>query len=362
MRIVFLNSIQMFGGGEVWLLRTMRAFRDRGHDVQLVCRPRVPLEKRARDSGFHVHAVRFRGDFDPVATLKIWRILRKCHTDVICTNMDKELRVGGLAAVLAGVKAIVPRRGSDYPLKNTLAYQWSYGSLADGVIANSESTKQTLLKNAPWLDPEKIRVIYNGIDPGPFQDPPRTNIRRIFGIPQDQFLVGFVGLLDERKGVSTLVRAFGNLLDAYPETHLLLAGEGRMESSLREQSKSFQTHVTFAGFRDDIPEIMKSIDALVLPSLWEGFGIVLIEAMAAGKPVITTQVSNMPEIVTHEQEGFLVPINDSDALQKNIAKLIDDPELQERMGKNGRETVNQRFTIDRMIDEIESYFNDLMQD
>ncbi|NQT26861.1 glycosyltransferase family 4 protein [candidate division KSB1 bacterium] len=360
MRIVFINSIQMFGGGEIWLLRAMHALSERGHKVCLICRPNVPLEIRAKNAGFTVHTIRMRGDFDPYIIFRIMQILRRFRAEVVCTNMDKELRLGGLAARFAGVKAIVPRRGSDYPLKNTLVYRWSYCSIADGIIANSQSTKQTLLKNAPWLDPEKIRVIYNGIDVRPFQSPPEIDLRESFNIPKDRFLIGFVGLLDERKGVPNLMAAFKLVLKETQNAHLLLAGEGQLETSLREQSRSFRENVTFVGFRDDIHEIMKGIDVLVLPSLWEGFGIVLIEAMAAGTPVITTQISNMPEIVTHRHDGFLVPVNDPSALKEMILRLLSDKSLRDQIGRNGQQTVGKRFTIDRMTDEIEDYFGKLI--
>ncbi len=360
MRIVFINSIKMFGGGEIWLLRTMNALSERGHKVCLICRPNVPLESRAQKAGFQVHPVRMRGDLDPLVIKKIWILLRRFHTDVVCTNMDKELRLGGLAARLAGVKAVVPRRGSDYPLKNMFAYRWSYGTLADGIIANSESTKQTLLKNAPWLNPKKIRVIYNGIDTRPFQLPSQSDLRQSLNIPKNRFLVGYVGLLDQRKGLTTLITAFQQLLDEFPRAHLLITGEGELETALRRQSRAFANHVTFAGFREDIPEIMKTIDVLTLPSLWEGFGIVLIEAMATSTPVITTRISNMPEIVTDGHDGLLVPVNDPTGLKNAMLRFATDSAFRKKTGQNGRETVNRRFTIDRMIREIESYFKSLI--
>ncbi len=360
MRIVFINSIKMFGGGEIWLLRTMNALSERGHKVCLICRPNVPLESRAKNAGFKVHTVRMRGDLDPIVISKIWIILRRFRADVVCTNMDKELRLGGSAARLAGVKAVVPRRGSDYPLKNTLAYRWSYETLADGIIANSKSTKQTLLKNAPWLNPRKIRVIYNGIDTRPFQTVSQSDMHESLNIPKNRFLVGFVGLLDKRKGLTTLLTAFEQLLDDLPESHLLITGEGELETALRRQSHPFLNHVTFTGFREDIPEIMNTIDVLVLPSLWEGFGIVLIEAMAASTPVITTRISNMPEIVTDGHDGLLVPINDPTELKNAMLRFATDSAFRKKTGQNGQETVNQRFTIDRMIQEMESYFKSLI--
>lgn len=356
MRILFINSIQMFGGGEVWLLTMMRALTERGHRVHLLCRPKVPLETRARAEGYDVHTLRIRGDFDPVAVFKTWRLLRRLRVDVVCTNMDRELRFGGLAAGLAGVSGVVPRRGSDYPLKDTWVYRWTYNHLASGIIANSRATKRSLLRNAPWLQPERIQVIYNGVDPSRFLSPSRTGFRDALGIPDGAFLVGFVGQLDERKGVETLVRGFRTFSADFPDARLILVGTGQEEMRLRKLSETLRDRVIFAGYREDVDEVMKAIDVLVLPSLWEGFGIVLIEAMAAGKPVLTTLVSNMPEIVTDGQDGFLIPPRDADALAKALVRLAGNPKFRKRMGRNGQRTVRERFTLDRMVDETEALF------
>ncbi len=356
MRILFINSIRMFGGGEIWLLTMMHALRERGHYVSLLCRPDVPLENRAKRKGFSVFTLSFRGDFDPILIYRTWKLIRKLKIDIVCTNMDKELRFGGIAARLAGIRAIVPRRGIDYPLKNTAAYRFSYNHIASGVIANSLSTKQTLMKNCYWLNPEKIRVIYNGIEMKRFSGSTKKNPRTELGIPGKNYLYGFVGQLDKRKGVETLLESFAMLSQKNRNTTLLMVGEGKLRSRLEKMAGQCKGQVVFAGFRDDIPDIMKSIDALVLPSLWEGFGIVLIEAMAAGKPVITTNVSNMPEIISEGREGYLVSPSDSEDLQDAMRKLFNHPAQGRKMGKNGRETVRLRFTLKRMVDDTESYF------
>ena len=359
MKICFINSIQMFGGGEIWLFNTMKELQNRNHTVHLICRPGTVLEKRARERGFSVHAITMRGDFDPVTIWKTSRLFKKLDIDVVCTNMDKELRFGGIAAKIAGVKAVVPRRGIDYPLKSHLAYRYSYNRLASGVIANSKSTKKSLLKNAPWLDPDRIRVIYNGIDPDRFSGPPSHSIRREFSIGDSDFVIGFVGQLDERKGVSTLVKAFSRM--PCTGSVLIMAGEGQREQHLKSLAEQTGAPpIVFTGFRDDIDDIMKAVDILVLPSLWEGFGIVLIEAMAAAKPVITTTLSNMPEIVRHNTDGLLIPADDEEALYSAMKFFMDNPDRKEEMGKTAQKKVRSYFTVARMVDETEKFFKEML--
>ncbi|NOY77688.1 MAG: glycosyltransferase [Calditrichaeota bacterium] len=360
---VFVNSIQMFAGGEIWMLTAMRGLRDRGHRISLICRPGTELARRAAEDGFPVFTMSFRGDFDPVSILKAAKILRKLRPDGILTNMDKELRIAGLAAKIVGVPVVLPRRGSDYPLKNHLAYRFSYTKLATAVLANSESTKRTLLKNAPWLPPQRVRVIYNGINPEPYLSPPKKNLREEWGISENDFVVGFVGQLDERKGIQDLLEGFRQFVETRKEATLFLCGAGPLQSKVEQfaRENGLESRIKLAGFRNDIPEVMKMIDVLVLPSLWEGFGIVVIEAMAAARPVIVSRASNLPEIVS-EREGILVPPHAPQELARAFERLAAQPDLRRKLGKNGRERVQRFFTRDRMIRALESYFFELVNE
>jgi len=358
MNILFVNSIRMFGGGEIWMLITLEGLRDRGHDVGLVCRPDTELERRAAGRGITVHPLKIMGDFNPVSILMTRQIIRKNHYTIVLTNMDRELRFAGLAARMAGGTAVFPRRGIDYPLKNRWQYRFAYNRLAHTIVANSEATRQALLRNAPWLDGSRIRVIYNGIDPRRYQTPPDKNLRQALGIPDDVPVAGFVGQLDERKGIHALMGAFEKVHARFPRAVLMLTGEGPMAHDIAAWSgeKGLDNVVRMTGFRKDIPEIMKILDFLVLPSLWEGFGIVLIEAMAAGRACITTNVSSMPEIVLDNETGIVVPADDEDALAHAMIRLLDNPDMRMRYGENGRRRVEDRFTLSRMVGEYEALF------
>ena len=152
------------------------------------------------------------------------------------------------------------------------------------------------------------------------------------------------------------MRAFCRIAAKNPTVYLIMVGEGPLKRRLELISGKYRDRVHFTGFREDIENIMKTIDVLLLPSLWEGFGIVLIEAMAAGKPVITTRISNMPEIVTHLKDGLLVPPSDESALTEAMATLVNSRMLRQKMGKQGRDKVKNQFTQERMVDETEMYF------
>lgn len=355
MRILFVNSIQMFAGGEIWLLTTMVELQRRGHYVHLLCRPETELARKALARGLPVTTMQMRSDLDPVTMYQTWRLLRRYRLEAIITNMDKELRFAGLAARLAGIRGIFPRRGIDYPLKNRWRYRFAYNVLATRVIANSRATKKALLKNASWLKPERVMVIHNGIDPSPFAGPSGSVLPELTPRSGPETIIGFVGQLDERKGVQILLPAFAQLHQQIPTVRLLLVGRGSLEGWIRDfiRSQDLTEAVSLTGFRDDIVAVMTAIDVLVLPSFWEGFGIVLIEAMAAAKPVISTRVSSMPEIVMQGQTGLLVAPGNVAELANALFELVKNPALAARMGAAGRQRVLDYFNLDRMISELE---------
>ncbi len=359
MNILFINSIQMFGGGEVWMLRTLNELRQRGHKVYLICRPNTELAERAREQHLEVYTIKMRGDFDPVTIWQCARLFRKLNVDVVLTNMDKELRFAGLAARLGHQCVIISRRGIDYPLKNKLHYRFSYNVLADAIIANSNATKNSLLRNAPWLDPKRIVVIYNGVHPETFDHHSIPTRRAKWGIRPTDRVIGFIGQLDERKGLHALLKAFERTANRHQFVHLVLVGKGPLHDWIASKRLD---RVHLVGFDSNIPAVIKSIDCLVLPSRWEGFGIVLIEAMAGGKPCITTRVSSMPEIVVDGQTGIVVPVDDVDALDEAMTFIAENPKKSTEWGAAGKERVEQMFRLDRSIDELEDFIIRLIEE
>jgi glycosyltransferase involved in cell wall biosynthesis len=302
-----------------------------------------------------------KGDLGPLTVWRTRRLLKTLAIDLVLTNMDKELRFAGLAAKWAGGVPLVSRRGIDYPLKDRLHYRLTYNWLATIVVANSQATKDSLLRHAPWLNPERVKVIYNGIDPDPFMQPTALDLRAHLGLAKDSRLIGFVGQLDERKGWHTMMPAFVQTARRHPNAHLVAVGVGPLQKWIEHYAsvQGVGERVHLLGFRDDIVDVMKNIDMLLLPSLWEGFGIVMVEAMAAAKPVIVTNVSSMPEVVVEGQTGYIVPVRDPAALANAMLKLLADEQVAQNMGMAGRQRVLDHFTLDHMVDQYESLFNSL---
>ncbi|MFH1941979.1 MAG: glycosyltransferase family 4 protein [bacterium] len=358
LNLLFINSITMYGGGEVWMVNTMAALRRRGHRVFLMCRHGADILSHVKGTDVDAIPLRIRGDFDPITIVRVARFIKQNRIHVILTNMDKELRFAGMAAKLTGVKLVISLKGVDRPLKNRLHYRFTYKSLATTIVVNSEATKRTLLRSASWLSPDRVRVLYHGIDPVLFSDERTTDLRAELRIPPRVPLMGFVGRFNVQKGIIYLLHAFKMVLDEIPNAHLLMAGEGDLKDTIiafaAANGCSDRLHLT--GFRRDIANVMRTMDMLVLPSLWEGFGIVLIEAMAAKKPCVAARTSSIPEIVVHNDTGIIVPPKDAPSLARAMIALIKDKALAASMGLKGWKVVQEKFRLDRMIDDYEALF------
>ena len=320
--ICFFNSCKSWGGGEKWHYDMAVRLNDDSFNTFVITGKKSELSHRIQKTDVQNHAV----DISNLSFLnlfkvfKIYRILksRKIHTIII--NLSEDLKIAGPAARLAGVKNIIYRRGSAIPIKNSLSNRFLFRHIITGIIANSEQTQKTILQNNPDLFPEnKIKVIYNGIDID------INNTRNaepvVYQRQENEILLGNAGRLVTQKGQKFLIEIAQKLKTRNIKFKLLIAGEGKLLNELKQyaKDKGVSKEILFLGFVENIRRFMKTIDIFLLTSLWEGFGYVIVEAMAAAKPVIAFDVSSNPEIIGDGETGYLV--------KNNIKEFADKIEL-----------------------------------
>jgi glycosyltransferase involved in cell wall biosynthesis len=328
----------------------------RGHAVALAAKPGSAVLERAADAGLPTLPVAFRSDADLPSFLAVHRFCRRSRPDALCLNMDRVLRVAGPAAKLAGVRVILPRRGSEFALKDGPLYRWTYRRIATGMIVNSEATARTLLRDVRWRPAGRLHVLPNGVDVARFENArAREAVREELGLPREALAVAVVGELTSRKNAALLLEAVPALLRRFPLLHVLLAGEGREREPLarRADELGIAPRVRFLGFRRDVPDLLAASDLLVHPARVEGFGYAVVEAMAAGLPVVATNASSLPELVDPGVTGLLVPPGDREALERAVASYLGDPELRRRAGRAGRERARREFSLERRLEELE---------
>jgi glycosyltransferase involved in cell wall biosynthesis len=353
-RVAVVNTARNYGGQEAMAALLAERLGQRGHDVRFVCRPVFPALERLRGV-VPVDPVLGGIDWSPLGLLRARRLLRAGRIEVVLATTNKDMRSAAIAAWSLGIPVVV-RRAMARPLRDSLHYRFLYGRLPAHIVTNSHATLRIMLDSAPWIDPARTSVIHNGIDPGPFREGKPADL----GVPRGALTVGFVGRFVDWKGVLTLADAWRILAPRLPEAHLVLVGEGEMEPEMRRRLRGVE-RVHWAGFRTDVPAVMKALDVLAFPSVREGFGLAAVEAMAAGVPVVAARAAALPEVVEHEGQGLLVPPGDARSLAMAIERLARDDELRARLGASGRARVDRDFDEAGMVDRYETVLADTIQ-
>ena len=289
--------------------------------------------------------------------------------DVVHTHTSKAGILGRLAAKIARVSTVVHTPhghvffGHFGPVLSRI-FLWVerlIAPLTDRVVALTagESKDYADLKLYPR---EKIAAIHSGVDVEKFKKVPVGAVekKRSLGLEQKGLVVGFIGWLLPIKGPMHLLKAMEDVWRDHDDTSVVFIGKGDLDVDLRAEALKISANgrVNFLGWRSDIDEIMPVFDIFVLPSLNEGMGRVLVEAMAAGKPIVASNVGGIPDLVQHGYNGLLVPPGDEKALAAAIRQLIDDPDKAKIMGQRGRELCHQ-FSVESMVEKIDALYTEL---
>jgi glycosyltransferase involved in cell wall biosynthesis len=360
-RICFFNSLPTWGGGEKWHLDISTRLKANGYDVFVITSRKSELYKRLQYTPIRTYQVNVSNlsFLNPFRVSSIARIFNREKTKTLIVNLSSDLKAAGLAAKIAGVQNVIYRRGSAIPIRNTALNRFIYRNLVTEIIANSEETKRTILYNNPNLiNINKIRVIYNGIDLDEYRvSKSQVLYRRADG----EIILGNAGRLTEEKGHIYLLELARILKSRKIRFKLLIAGSGKLKHKLEKMAKSYKVdkEVKFLGFVKDIRSFNHSIDIFLLTSLWEGFGYVMVEAMAEEKPVIAFDIRSSAEIIADGQTGFIVEKGNIEELAEKVSYLHNNEDLRKEFGKKGRERVEKYFTISRALKKIEDILEEL---
>lgn len=355
MKIFFINSTKTWGGGEKWHLETAFNLQNKGHNVAILALHGKELYNRSLAAGIRTFPVSITNIsfINPFCLFALMRLFRNEKPDVVILNFSADIKAAGMAAKITGIKNIVYRRGSAIPIRNTFINRFLYKTFVTHIIANSEETRRTILQNNPELFPsEKITIIYNGINLAQIDSMPDT---KIFPREDAEILIGNVGRLVLQKGQKYLIEMARLLKNRNIRFKILIGGEGPLEASLKQKAAEagVDDRIVFMGFIKNIKAFMTTIDIFVLPSIWEGFGYVLVEAMACRKPVVAFNISSNPEIIDDNITGYLVDPMDIAAFTEKVEYLSRYPDRRHSLGSAGRKRVEEWFEIGRNQKKVE---------
>jgi glycosyltransferase involved in cell wall biosynthesis len=364
MKVLHLITELELGGAERLLATVLPKFDQAKLEVSVAyLYGDAPLRSGLEQAGIRVTKLDSRSKFDWATFSRLVKLLRHERIDILHTHLIQ----ADLLGYFAGRRARVPRIVSTK--HNTHYFRAHHGWLArfdplvnrrlSCIVAVSEAVKQFYIQTE-GLDPSLIEVIYNGIDLEEFQKAKPLGKSEL-GLKETDLVVCAIGSLTEKKNHSFLLQIWPDIAQRIPRAHLVLVGDGPLRPILEKLGDDPRTtgKVHFLGRRSDVPSLLRTADLFVLPSLWEGFGIAVLEAMAAGIPVIASNVDGIREIVRTGQDGLLLDPRSAQAWQDAIQTLLTDPVQARTLATSARSRA-QQFSLRDTVSKLESLYERLM--
>ncbi len=358
MRILYLTESMRWSGGAEQLLLMARALKERGHDLVVACQPGSDIQARAQAAGLPIEPVRMRQDYDVFAARRVAEIVRRRGIEILHAQHPTAHAVGLLSTLWARVRAFAVTRRVVFRIRRNPFSRLKYHSKRiSGYVAISEAVKNELTQVG--IAPERIEVIPSVTTSEVVSRQQGGAVRAELGLKADP-LIATVANYAEFKGQEYLLRAAVDVLKRFPRAQFLLVGRDteKLQSLVDHLGIGLAVHI--AGFRTDVPRLLSAVDVFVLPSLQEGAGTALREAMVVGIPVIGSNVGGIPESIQDGKTGLLVPPGDAPALSRAIIRLLEDAEAAKAMADRGRAWAREQFSIQKAAERMETFYRKLL--
>lgn len=296
-------------------------------------------------------------------TMQLVRELRKGRYDIVHTHLYQADAIGRTAAALAGIPKIVKslHNMGDWKTRRHLLVDRVLARWTSKVICCSDYQREAAIRQE-HLSEANVVTIHHGVDLdrfSPLED--RAAYARKVGLDPALKTVGTVGRMIDAKGHIYFLEAIPRILERHPDTQFVIVGDGPLHSRLEHaiRDKRYRDRIHFLGLRGDIPELLDLMDVFVFPSLSEGLGIAVLEAMAARLPVVASDIRPISEIVVPDHTGILVPPRSDTELAVAVNHLLTDDDLRSEMGRKGREWIKERFTDEQMVGQTQDVYQSL---
>ena len=362
MRILQLKTSATRGGAETMLLQLTRGLVRRDYEIMTILGEEGWLFDRMNEEGLSCRVMPLTSQMGLISVRGLSHIIREYRPDVILSHGSRVNFFGALAALGSGVPTISVEHNMDSWRKSSRIFRaidrWTARRNV-GRIAVSKAVGSMLVEMG-LFDGDEIEVIPNGVEfPMMSTCIDESYIRRQHGVDVDDIVIVTVARLTQQKGHRYLIESLPEITQAFPRVKCLFLGDGDMAAELKAQvdNMGLGRFVVFAGSVDGVWVILQACDLFVLPSLWEGLPVSVIEAMGVGVPVIATDVAGTPEVVHHEKTGMLVPPQDSSALAMTVIDLLGDEDKCSKLAGAGIEFARESFSLDAVLDRYEVALN-----
>jgi len=369
-KILYVIDNLEFGGGERVLAQLAGALKDR-YEILFACQPGGLLDERLQQLGVAIRPLDFRSQVSPSRILRLSSIMREERVHLVHSmgaRADFSARIAARLArtpVVSTIAMLV--EGYDVPSFKRALYGVGMRlseRMCDGFIAVSDAVRKILVEGHRIPEEKVVTINNSGVELDVFTPDARNGfeLKRMLGLDPEGPIVGTIGRLVYQKAQDIFLEAAPLVTHTVPSAQFLIVGEGPLRPALERLAGDLGLRTCcFTGFREDIPSLLSLMDVFALPSILEGFPQVLLEAMAAGRPIVATRIDGVTEVVLHNTTGLLVPPRDPSALAAAITSLLKDRGLAHRLGQGGRKFVEERFTISRISAEVDRFYTALLK-
>lgn len=358
--ILFINTGIIWGGVEGWNYKTAKALKNKGYNIFVLAKKDTPFARKCEVADLNVEYIEKinSSTFLNIArVIKLRNYLKHNKINVMFFCQSSHFKFASLAGYLANVDRIVYRRALAKPINNHFYNRLALKKFVTDFMAISKTTLNKSLEKLPenFISKEKIKLIYNGVNSKKFVDPKiEKNIRKQYNIDKDDILIANIGRLGRQKAQQDLISAINELNKYYKKFKVLFVGTG---DKLKEYKNlvnelNLEDKIIFTGFREDIPSILKQVDFVAHSAIYEGCPWIVLEAMAAGKPIVAVDIPSIRELVVAGKTGYLSGRDKKD-LSDSLLKMIKNKECA-KMGKYGKEIYQKYYTFKDMIENIEN--------
>lgn len=341
MKILHISTENTWRGGERQLVLLHSELSKAGTDSLVIARKSSPVAEICRKEGLSCLQIPIGSAYDLKAAWNIRNIARKEKADILHAHTSKGHTLAILANIMAASVPVVLSRRVDFPVKSNFLSLYKYNShFIRKIICVSDEIKKI---TAPSIrDKEKLITIHSGVDIDKFSDiSDLGHFRNNFDIPENISIIGNTSALADHKDYYTFVDTAVAVHKRNADTHFFIVGDGPLEAELRKyvNEKSAESYITFTGFIEEIGLALKSLDIFLFTSKTEGLGTSVLDAMAAGIPVVATKAGGVPEMIKHDYNGLLCPVGSTHCLTTSVERLLKDNALKMKLLENAKKTI-----------------------
>jgi glycosyltransferase involved in cell wall biosynthesis len=366
LKLILVASSGDIAGGERNLLDIGFHLKKKGWEVKAVIPHEGNIQAPLESEGISFEVVPMPSYPAFSSLLKLKKIFKNFQPEIIHAHGTRAALFARLASV-GKFPCIYTLHGIHYLHYSNAFKKWLYvwgerflKTLTSRFICVSQYDFNEGKKSGV-IDPKRTAVIYNGIKS--FSLPSREEARKEFTLNEEVVVLN-IGRLHVQKGHTFLIEGAKKVLERESDVKFWIAGEGGERKKLSEEieRRGLQGKVSLLGYREDVSKLLAAADIFILTSLWEGFPYTILEAMSAGLPVVSTDVGGVAEAVEHQQTGLLVPPKEPRLLADALLYLIEYPEERKRMGERGKKRIKEKFSLEKMLSEIEKVYNEVLRE